>query len=69
MAQALVSTKYQVVIPKEVRRELGLHSGQKVTFIVKDGVIHLIPDRPLDSLRGFAKGISTDDLREKTDRI
>ena len=68
MSQVLVSTKYQVVIPKEVRRGLGIKSGQKMTCIVKDGLIHLIPDRPLSSLRGFAKGISLKGLRDKEDR-
>ena len=69
MSQMLISTKYQVVIPKDIRRELGIKSGQKITCIVKDGIIHLIPDRPLSSLRGFAKGISKTNLREKTDRL
>ena len=69
MAQVLISTKYQVVIPKDVRRDLRLKSGQKVVCIAKDGVIHLIPDKPLQSLRGFAKGISAKGLRDKTDRI
>ena len=69
MSQVLISTKYQVVIPRDVRRELGLRSGQKVICIAKDGVIHLIPEKPLASLRGFAKGISAGGLREKKDRL
>ena len=69
MSEVLISTKYQVVIPKDVRRELGLKSGQKVVCIAKDGVIHLIPDKPLASLRGFARGVSTKGFREKKDRL
>ena len=69
MGQVLISTKYQVVIPKEVRNDLHLKSGQRVTCIAKNGVIYLIPDQPIESLRGFVKGISKKGLREKKDRL
>lgn len=69
MSQVLVSTKYQVVIPKDVRRDLNIKAGQKMSCIAINGVIHLVPYRPLSSLRGFAKGISVEGLREKKDRL
>ena len=69
MSEVLISTKYQVVIPKDVRKELSLKSGQKVICIAKEGIIHLIPDRPLSSLRGITKGISSKGLRDKKDRF
>ena len=69
MSQLLVSSKYQVVIPKDVRRQLNIHAGQKVICIAKDGVIHLILDKPLSALRGIAKGLSLGGLREKKDRM
>ena len=68
MSAVLISTKYQIVIPKDVRRDFHLTPGQKVICIAKDGIIHLIPDRPISTLRGFAKGISIEGLREKKDR-
>ena len=68
MSATLISTKYQIVIPKEVRRDLHLKPGHKLICIAKDGVIHLIPDKPLSALRGFAKGIRREGLREKEDR-
>jgi AbrB family looped-hinge helix DNA binding protein len=69
MNQLLVSSKYQVVIPKDIRRELSIRSGQKVICVVKNGVIHLIPDKSLTRYKGFAKGVSTEELREKEDRL
>ncbi len=69
MAQATVSTKYQVVIPKAVRTEIGLKAGQVVQIIAKHGVIALVPDQPLHALRGFVKGIKTDRVRDKKDRL
>ena len=69
MATATISTKYQVVIPKEIRREIPIRKGQIVQVLVKRGVISLIPDRPLSELRGFLAGMETEGVREKTDRL
>jgi AbrB family looped-hinge helix DNA binding protein len=69
MSEVLVSTKYQVVIPKDIRREIGIKSGQRLVFIAKDGVIHLIPNKPISSLRGFLPKSSTENLRDKSDRL
>lgn len=69
MTHVTVSTKYQVVIPKEVRRQVPLHTGQKLLVIVKEGTITLVPDRPLASLRGFLRGIRVSNIREKRDRL
>jgi AbrB family looped-hinge helix DNA binding protein len=57
MAVVTVSSKYQVVIPQEVREKMNLKPGQKIIVIEKDGVVHLIPEKPLKELRGFIKGI------------
>lgn len=69
MARTRVSPKFQVVIPKEVRESMNLKVGQDLQIVAKGGVITLVPERPLSSLRGFAKGIRTDNLREKKDRM
>ena len=69
MTQVTVSSKYQVVIPKEVRRQVALHTGQKLMVVVKEGMIALLPDRPLSSLRGFLKGVRPVGIREKKDRL
>lgn len=69
MARTKVSSNYQVAIPKEVRESAKLKVGQELQIVSKGGVITLIPDRPLSRLRGFAKGIPTDNLREKKDRV
>jgi AbrB family looped-hinge helix DNA binding protein len=69
MARTRVSPKFQVVIPKEVRESMDLRVGQELQVVSKGGVITLVPERSLSSLRGFAKGIRTDKLREKKDRM
>jgi AbrB family looped-hinge helix DNA binding protein len=69
MTRVTVSSKYQVVIPKEVRRQVPLHMGQKLAVVVKEGAITLLPDRSLASFRGFLKGMKVAAVREKRDRL
>ncbi len=69
MARSVVSTKYQVVIPREIRAQVGLRTGQAVQVIAKNGVITLVPDRELSDLRGFLRGMDVKNTREKKDRV
>jgi AbrB family looped-hinge helix DNA binding protein len=64
MAAVTVSPKFQVVIPKEIRRRLGLLPGQKVQVVVYGDRIELIPVRTAKRMRGFLKGIDTRVPRE-----
>jgi AbrB family looped-hinge helix DNA binding protein len=68
MPQTTISPRYQVVIPKEIRNKVPLAVGQVLQVIAESGVITLIPDRPLSTLRGFVKGLKTEGFREKQDR-
>lgn len=67
--EVIISPKYQVVIPKEVRRRLKLKSGQRLQIVVRGGTITLVPDCPLKELRGLFKGMQTEGLREEVERI
>ena len=67
--EVILSPKYQVVIPKEVRKQLELRSGQRLQIIVRGGAITLVPDHPLRELKGIFKGMQTGDLREEVERI
>ncbi len=69
MATTTISPKFQIVIPKEVREKLHLAPRQRLQVLEKGGVITLVPDVPLKSLRGLLKGMSKGDLREKKDRL
>ena len=69
MSSVTVSSKYQIVIPKQVREQMKIEPGQKLSFIVKGGVMYLVPVLSLDELRGIAKGADTSNIREKVDRL
>jgi AbrB family looped-hinge helix DNA binding protein len=64
MATVTISPKFQVVIPKEVRKRLGLKPGQRVQTLVFDDRIELIPVKPIKKMKGFLKGIDTRVPRE-----
>lgn len=68
MAEAILSSKYQLVIPKQVREESGVRVGEKLILIVKDGIIHMIPAHRILKLRGFLKGLDGAGIREDDDR-
>jgi len=64
MPTVTVSPKFQVVIPKEVREAMAIKAGQKVHMMMFEGHIALIPIRPIDELRGIAKGVDAEFERE-----
>lgn len=61
MEKVTVSTKYQVVIPRSVRKQLDIRPGQQVQMVAYDDRIEVIPVRPAKELRGFLKGPNTFD--------
>ena len=67
--QITISSKFQVVIPKPIREHLKLHPQQKLTVIEKDGMLIMMPQKPLKALRGIAVGAKVGDYRDKRDRF
>ena len=68
MNTVTISPKFQVVIPKAIRQSLGLQPGQKIQAILYENRIELIPVQPMQSMRGFLRGIDTSVERE-SDRV
>ena len=54
-----VSSKYQVVIPRSIRETLGIKPGQKIRALLYDGRLEFIPVKPIETMRGFLKGLDT----------
>lgn len=63
-----LSPKFQIVIPEPLRNEFHFRPGMKFDMIVFQGQIHLIPLKPLQSLRGAFPDLNTKNIREKKDR-
>jgi AbrB family looped-hinge helix DNA binding protein len=54
-----ISSRFQVVIPKDVRESLDLKPGQQVEAIPFKGRVELIPLEPNESMHGIMKGNDT----------
>ena len=66
-ALTTISTKYQIVIPREIREQFNLKPGQKVMFIPYKNSIQLVIVPPIEEALGIFKGINTDNIREEID--
>ena len=67
MEVVTISSKYQIVIPKEVRKQFNLKPGQKIMFIPYNGTLRVIMIPPIKKARGMLKGINTENIREEVD--
>ncbi|MBI5968914.1 MAG: AbrB/MazE/SpoVT family DNA-binding domain-containing protein [Deltaproteobacteria bacterium] len=68
MITVTVSSKYQVVIPKEIREKLHIKVGQKFQILHYGDRIEFLPRKNIKRMRGFLKGIDTEIVREE-DRL
>jgi len=57
---ATISSKYQVVIPREIREKFNLKPGQKIMFIPYNKTLRVVIVPPIEKARGLLKGIDTD---------
>jgi AbrB family looped-hinge helix DNA binding protein len=68
MKAVTVSSKYQVVIPREVREAMDIQPGTRVQVLQYENRIELIPIKEPKALRGFIQGIDTEVCRDE-DRV
>ncbi len=69
MDTVTLSPRFQVVIPRSVRRHMNLKPGEKFHIISFENRIELIPIVPMSQMRGFLKGLDPTFVREKEDRV
>ena len=65
MPTVTISTKFQIVIPREIRKSLRVQVGQKFQAIQYGDRIELVPVKSVKEMRGYVKGIDTAIRREK----
>jgi AbrB family looped-hinge helix DNA binding protein len=69
MTRVTLSSKYQIVIPDDVRRELGLQPGQQFDVLALGGLLHVVPARSMSDIVGLYPGIDTSAVRDEQDRL
>jgi AbrB family looped-hinge helix DNA binding protein len=67
MEAVTISSKYQVVIPQEVRKQFNLKPGQKLMFVPYNGTLRVVIVPPIKKARGMLKGLNTENIREEVD--
>jgi AbrB family looped-hinge helix DNA binding protein len=67
MAEATLSSKNQIVIPREAREALGLKPGDKVSVVVHGNRIIVLekPRSYADAIRGIGRGLYPKDYLKK----
>jgi AbrB family looped-hinge helix DNA binding protein len=69
VTQVKLSSKYQIVIPEDVREQLEVKPGQLFEVFVLDGqVVVAVPARPLSESFGMFPGIDTT-IEPEEDRL
>ncbi|MBI5283258.1 MAG: AbrB/MazE/SpoVT family DNA-binding domain-containing protein [Candidatus Solibacter usitatus] len=58
MTEATLSSKNQIVIPREAREALGVKAGDKLLVVVRGGEVLVLqrPESYREAIRGLAKG-------------
>ncbi len=67
MADATVSSKYQIVIPREARQSLGLRPGDKLLVVLMgdDMIVLRKPKSFAAAVKGIGKGLYPPDYLKK----
>ena len=63
-----VTSKFQIVIPKEIREQMGLKPGDKVAWVGSRKNKRLVRVPTIDELAGIMKGMDVSGYRDEEDR-
>jgi AbrB family looped-hinge helix DNA binding protein len=69
MEAVTITSKFQVVIPRNIRERYNLKPGYKVVFIPFEDTLRLVFAPPIEQARGMFPGIDTTVEREEEDRV
>jgi AbrB family looped-hinge helix DNA binding protein len=67
MEISVVSSKFQVVIPRKIREQFHVKPGQRVMFIPYQKSLRVVIVPSIEEAYGMLEGMNTDDIREEED--
>ena len=68
MSTITVSSKYQIVIPKEAREKLKITPGTRLFVTQDEHGLHMAKEPTLEEIRGLLKGGITREMIDEFDR-
>lgn len=68
MQVVTLSSKFQICIPKQIREQLHLESGQQFILIAENNGLHLVPKRNIKDMKGILAGANKENVRDREDR-
>ena len=70
MTAVTVSSKYQIAIPKDIRKLLGIKAGCRLQAIPEKQGFRLVKEPEIDEIKGLLRGIPVVDssIRGERDR-
>ncbi len=68
MNTVTLSNEYQLIIPKEIIKSIGLEPGSSFEVLSYNNRIELIPISPIKELKGIFRGIDTN-IERDDDRV
>jgi len=63
-----LSNEYQIIIPEEISKSIGLEPGSSFEVLSYNNRIELIPISPIKEVKGEFKGIDTN-IERDDDRV
>jgi len=69
MSTVTLSSKYEIVIPENIREEAGIRPGQKFEVFRVGVVIEVVPVEDIRDARGSLPGLNTEVERNEDDRV
>ena len=67
METSIISSKFQVVIPKKIREQFKIKPGQQVVFIPYKNSLRIVLVPLIEDAHGMLKGMSVEGFREEMD--
>jgi len=67
METSVVSSKFQVVIPRKIREKFNVKPGQRVMFISYQKSLRLVIVPSIEVAYGMLAGMNVDNIREEED--
>ena len=68
MNTVTLSNEYQIIIPEEISKSIGLEPGSSFEVLSYNNRIELIPISPIKEVKGEFKGIDTN-IERDDDRV